>query len=54
MTLAELRARLEAIKAELRQINTDGGDADLSPEAQARWVALEAPTPGGRTLRYEL
>lgn len=42
MTLAELRARLEAVKAELRQINTDGGDADLSPEAQARWVALEA------------
>jgi hypothetical protein len=22
--------------------------------ADGRWVALEAPTPGGRTLRYEL
>lgn len=42
MTLAEMRARLEAIRSELRTINTEAGDADLNPEQQTRWEQLEA------------
>lgn len=41
MTLAELRARLEAIENERRQIHTAAGDEPLSDEQQTRWEALE-------------
>lgn len=42
MTLAELRARKAAIEAEFRSINTEAGDADLTPEQTTRWSALES------------
>jgi HK97 family phage major capsid protein len=41
MTLAELRARLEAIQAERREIHEAAGDAALNDEQQARWEALD-------------
>lgn len=47
MTLEELRTRLEAIFAELRQIDTEAGDAVLTPEQQTRFDALV----GERTQR---
>jgi len=42
MTLEELRARLEAIFAELRAIDTEAGDAVLTSEQQARFDVLVA------------
>lgn len=42
MTLAELRARLEAIEAERRSIHEAAGDAALTDEQQTRWEALDA------------
>lgn len=41
MTLAELRARLEAIEAERRGIHQDAGEASLTEEQQTRWDALD-------------
>jgi HK97 family phage major capsid protein len=41
MTLAELRARLEAIEAERRGIHGAAGDADLTDEQQTRWDELD-------------
>jgi len=41
VTMRELLARREAIRAELRSIHTAHPDA-LPPEAQTRWTALEA------------
>lgn len=41
MNLDDMRARAEAIEAELRTIHTEAGDAALSDEQQARWDALD-------------
>lgn len=41
MTLAELRARLEQIDNERREIHQAAGDADLTDEQQTRWDALD-------------
>lgn len=37
----ELRARAEAIEAELRTIHTEAGDANLNDDQNTRWAALE-------------
>lgn len=42
VTIDDLRARADALEAELRTIHTEAGDANLSDEAQARWDAAEA------------
>lgn len=47
MTLEEMRARLAAIGAEMRQIHEAAGDAGLSEEQQTRWDELV--TERGRT-----
>lgn len=41
MTLDELRARLDAIETERRQIHEAAGDAALTDEQQTRWDALD-------------
>lgn len=41
MTLAQLRARLEAIQVERREMHTAAGEAALNDEQQARWEALD-------------
>lgn len=42
MTLEEMRARREAIAAELRTMHETAGDADFTDEQQTRWSALES------------
>jgi len=39
--VANLRALRSAIEAELRRINDEAGDGDLTAEQQARWTALD-------------
>lgn len=51
MTLEQLRARLEAIQAERRDIHTATGDGDMSAEQVARWEALDAEEP---TVRAQI
>ncbi|WP_435585811.1 phage major capsid protein [Micromonospora aurantiaca (nom. illeg.)] len=41
MTLAAMRARLEAIETERRQIHTEAGDGALTEDQQSRWDALD-------------
>jgi HK97 family phage major capsid protein len=41
VNLAELRARLEAIEAERREIHTAAGDGELNEEQQTRWDGLD-------------
>ncbi|WIM97695.1 phage major capsid protein [Actinoplanes oblitus] len=41
MNLAELRARLDAINTERREIHTEAGAADLTADQQTRWDALD-------------
>lgn len=41
MTLAELKARLEELKASMRAIHEEAGDAVLSEERQAEWDAAD-------------
>lgn len=41
-TLPEMRARVEAIGTERRELHTAAGDAALSEEQQTRWDALDA------------
>lgn len=41
MTPEEIRARLEAIKAEFRALHEGAGDGDLDETAQTRWAELE-------------
>lgn len=40
MTLAEMKARLEEVKAELRSMHEEAGDAALSEERQGEWDTL--------------
>jgi HK97 family phage major capsid protein len=51
MTLEQLRARLEAIQAERRDIHTATGDGDMSAEQVARWEALDTEEP---TVRAQI
>lgn len=51
MTLEEMRARLQAIDAERRAIDTEAGEAHLDEEQQARWDALDAEE---NTLRSDI
>lgn len=41
MNLNEMRARLDAIQGERRELHTGAGEGNLGDEAQARWDALD-------------
>lgn len=49
MNLEQLKARAEAIEAELRTIHTTAGDAALDAEQQSRWDELESEESEVRT-----
>jgi HK97 family phage major capsid protein len=42
VTLAELRARLQQVETDLREIHEAAGDADLTEEQSTRWTELTA------------